>query len=157
MPIYKELLQEFEELISASSDRQSMMQRMCDRLHEEISRYNWVGFYLIDKDDPGFLMLKPHTGSFTPHARISLGRGLCGTAASSGRTVVVDDVTKDPRYLAGSDLIKSEIVVPIFVGKKLVCELDAESYFLATFNGDEREFVEACGALVQRYLETHPE
>lgn len=153
MSVHKELLREFEQLVLSANSPDALMQRMTDRLHEEVSRYNWVGFYLIAKDDPGVLVVGPHTGSFTPNIRIPLDRGLCGAAASSGKTVVVNDVSKDPRYLAGSDLVKSEVVVPIFASKKLVGELDVESYFVGTFNAEEQEFVEACAALVTKYFE----
>ena len=153
MSVHKELLREFEQLVLSAVSQEALMQRMTDRLHEEVSRYNWVGFYLIAKDDPGILVVGPHTGSFTPNFRIPLDRGLCGAAASSGKTVVVNDVSKDPRYLAGSDLVKSEVVVPIFANKKLVGELDVESYFVGTFNPEECKFVEACAALVAKYFE----
>lgn len=153
MPVHEELLKEFEGLVHSASGAESFMQQMANRLHEAISRYNWVGFYVIDKADPGVLVVGPHTGSFSPNVRIPLDRGLCGAAATSGKTIVVDDVRKDPRYLAGSDLVKSEIVVPIFIGKKLVGELNVESYFLATFNEQERKFVEACADLAGRYFE----
>lgn len=150
---HKELLREFEQQVLSDVPPEALMQRITDRLHEAVSRYNWVGFYLIATDDPGILVVGPHTGSFTPNLRIPLDRGLCGAAASSGKTVVVNDVSKDPRYLAGSDLVKSEVVVPIFANKKLVGELDVESYFVGTFNPEECEFVEACAALVSRYFE----
>ena len=64
----------------------------------------------------------------------------------------MQDVTKDPRYLAGSNLVKSEIVVPIFVNKKLAGELDIESYFADTFTKPEQEFVEACANVIADYL-----
>lgn len=153
---HKELLQEFQELSLSAASAASLMQRICDRLHETKPRYNWVGFYLIDKNDPGFLVVGPYTGSFAPNVRISIDKGLCGAAASSGKTVVVDDVSKDPRYFAGTDMVKSEVVVPMYAGKKLVGELDVESYFLATFNTLERDLVEACAAIVGKYFEKHP-
>jgi L-methionine (R)-S-oxide reductase len=77
---------------------------------------------------------------------------LCGLAATSKQVVVVQDVSKDPRYLAGSSMVKSEIVVPLFVGKKLAAELDIESYFADTFTKPEQEFVEACGAVITNFL-----
>jgi GAF domain-containing protein len=79
---------------------------------------------------------------------------LCGAAASSGQTVVVDDVSKDPRYLPGSPLVKSEIVVPIFVKNKLVAELDIESYFASSFTQSQQEFVAGCAAVVAKYMAT---
>jgi L-methionine (R)-S-oxide reductase len=78
-----------------------------------------VGFYVVDPADLGILLVGPHGGGFTPNARIPLDTGLCGAAARAGQSLVVDDVSKDPRYLAGSPLVKSEIVVPIFVKNQL--------------------------------------
>jgi len=127
------------------------MDRITKRLHEKMTRYNWTGFYLVDPADANYLIVGPYAGSFTPKARISLDRGLCGAAASSGQVVVVQDVSKDARYLAGSNLVKSEIVVPIFVNKKLAAELDIESYFGDTFTRPEQEFVEACASVVADY------
>jgi len=66
--------------------------------------------------------------------------------------VVVQDVSKDPRYLPGSTMVKSEIVVPIFVNQKLAAELDIESYFADTFTPIEQQFVEACAQVLQAYL-----
>ena len=128
------------------------MEQIAKRLHEKITRYNWTGFYLVDPADPGHLIVGPYAGSFTPNARIPLDRGLCGAAATTGKVIVVPDVSKDPRYLAGSSLVKSEIVVPIFVNKKLAAELDIESYFADTFTKSEQEFVEACANVLANYL-----
>jgi len=128
------------------------MERIAKRLHEKMTRYNWTGFYLVDPADPSYLVVGPYAGSFTPNARIPLTTGLCGAAATSGQVVVVQDVSKDPRYLAGSSLVKSEIVVPIFVNQQLAAELDIESYFADTFNKAEQEFVEACANTIAGYL-----
>lgn len=120
---------------------QALMEGMAKRLHEKMARYNWVGFYLVDPADAGYLIVSPFSGSFTPNARFPLDTGLCGAAASSGQVVVVQDVSKDPRYLSGSSLVKSEIVVPIYVNKKLSAELNIESYFADSFPKSEQEFV----------------
>jgi L-methionine (R)-S-oxide reductase len=151
-PAHEELLQEFQKYAATAATVESLMERMANRLHEKMTRYNWAGFYLVDPADPGFLIVGPFAGSFTPNVRIPLGNGLCGLAATSGKVVVVQDVSKDPRYLAGSSLVKSEIVVPIFVKKQLRAELDVESYFADTFTAAEQEFVEACGNVVANYL-----
>jgi GAF domain-containing protein len=149
----EELLQEFQEFVRTAETVESVMKLMAQRLHETMTRYNWVGFYLVDPADAGILLVGPFVGSFTPNARIPLDTGLCGAAASSGQTVVVDDVSKDPRYLSGSPMVNSEIVVPIFVRNKLAAELDIESYFAGTFTKSEQDFVEACAAIVGRYME----
>jgi L-methionine (R)-S-oxide reductase len=152
MPLQEELLQEFRDFAKTAPSAKSLMERLSQRLHDKVARYNWVGFYEVDPSDSGILVVGSYAGSFVPNARIPLNIGLCGSAASSGETVVVDDVSKDPRYLPGSPLVKSEIVVPIFVRKKLAAELDIESYFTATFSKSEQKFVEACAAIVQEYL-----
>jgi L-methionine (R)-S-oxide reductase len=147
-PTQSKLLEEFGAYAKLAPTTEALMKHIADELHEHMTRYNWVGFYLIDPADPNYLIVGPFAGSFTPNARISLGQGLCGSAAASGKVVVVDDVTKDPRYLPGSSMVKSEVVVPIFANKKVVAELDAESYFANTFVESERKFVEACAEIV---------
>ena len=104
-------------------------------------------------EEPAFdaLVVGPYAGSFAPTLRIPLDRGLCGTAARTGKTVVVNNVVADPRYL-GADNIKSNIVVPIFVNKRVIAELDIESYFADTFPAAEQKFIESCAALVERFL-----
>jgi L-methionine (R)-S-oxide reductase len=143
---HKELLQEFESF-AKTANAQTMMEKMSHRLHENFARYNWVGFYLVDRADPNILVVGPYVGSFAPNERIPLDTGLCGLAARKQQTVVVDDVTKDPEYLQGSSMVISEVVVPIIVAGKLVGELDVESYFPNTFTKAEQEFVEACAKI----------
>src|SRR5579862_6431548 len=128
-PAHQQLLQEFQDFAKTASTADSLMDHIARRLHEKMARYNWVGFYLIDPSDSCVLLVGPFVGSFTPNARIPLDTGLCGAAARNRETVVVHDVLKDPRYLAGSPLVKGEIVVPIFVRNILAAELDIGSYF----------------------------
>src|ERR1700689_385328 len=141
----EEIRGELTELAQAVPTAQELMRSMAKLLHERMLKYNWVGFYMLEPGaQPPMLALGAFEGAMTPHTRIPLNQGICGAAASSGQTVVVDDVSKDPRYLAGSPLVKCEIVVPIFVKNKLVGELDVESYFTSTFSRAEQEFVESC-------------
>jgi L-methionine (R)-S-oxide reductase len=152
---YDELLQEFE-VYSRSADGaksvKSLMQHIADRLHEAMTRYNWVGFYFMEVATFDALVLGPCAGSFVPIVRIPLDKGLCGAAARSGQTVAVNKVAADPRYI-GSDLVKSNIVVPIFAKKRVVAEICIESYFAETFTRPEQTFIESCAALVGRYME----
>ncbi len=150
--VQRELLREFEAFAVTAPTANALMERISQRLHEKMTRYNWAGFYLVDPADSGYLVVGPFVGSFTPNVRIPLNTGLCGAAATTGKVVVVQDVTADPRYLAGSSLVKSEIVVPIFVNKKLAAELDIESYFAGTFHKLEQEFVEGCAEVVGKYM-----
>jgi L-methionine (R)-S-oxide reductase len=152
-PAHKELLDEFNAFAVTAQNSQALMDRISKRLHEKMTRYNWVGFYLVDPADPGYLIVGPYSGSFTPNARFTISTGLCGAAATSGQVVIVQDVTKDPRYLQGSSMIKSEIVVPIFAKQKFVAELDVESYFADTFTKPDQTFVEACATIIAKYLD----
>jgi L-methionine (R)-S-oxide reductase len=151
MPNYQVLLQEFESLSRSSADVKSLMQQLAQRLHEKMARYNWVGFYVMEPPTFDALVLGPYAGSFMPTLRIPLNKGLCGAAASSGKTVVVNNVSEDPRYL-GSDLVKANIVVPILAKNQVIAELCIESYFADTFNHAEQEFIESCAAVVQNAI-----
>ncbi len=154
MSRYEELLEDFEAYTRSAGGVKSLMQHVAERLHEGTTRYNWVGFYLMEAPANDALVLGPYVGSFMPTLRIPLDRGLCGAAATSGKTVVVNNVAADPRYL-GSDLVKSNMVAPIFVKSRVVAELCIESYFVDTFPPPEQKFLESCAALVGRYMETN--
>jgi L-methionine (R)-S-oxide reductase len=152
MRSHRELLSEFERVASVGEKANELMQHISDRLHTELVRYNWVGFYLADPTDRNYLLLGPHSGLTTPHVRIPLNRGLCGAAASLGKTVAVNDVSKDPRYLMGVQETKSEIIVPIFAGGVVAAEFDINSFFKDTWTTEEIGFVERCAALVASCL-----
>jgi len=154
MPKHKELLAEFEGYARAARAKEVLMEYIARRLHEQTARYNWVGFYLMENSVPKVLVLGPHSGSFTPIERIPLDQGLCGAAASTGRTVAVNNVPSDPRYI-GSDMVKSSIIVPIKIKNQVVAEMDIESYFADTFPKEDQAFIEACAALVGRFMEAH--
>jgi len=123
-------------------------------LNEQMLKYNWVGFYMLEpKANLPMLVLGHYRGAMTPHTRIPLNQGICGAAASSGKTVVVDDVKKDPRYLACSLETKSEIVVPVFVQGAVAGELDIDSHFPAAFGAHDRALIEYIAQLVGKRLE----
>jgi GAF domain-containing protein len=145
---------ELEHAASSAKSAESLMSHIVQVLHDRMLKYNWVGFYMLEEGtaDP-VLVLGPFQGAMTPHTRIPLNQGICGAAASSGHTVVVDDVGQDPRYLACSIETKSEIVVPVKVRGKVVGELDIDSHFPAAFGSEDRELVEFAAALVGGFLE----
>jgi L-methionine (R)-S-oxide reductase len=151
MDNHRELLEEFDVLARSASDVKGLMQGISARLHEEKTRYNWVGFYFMDPNRDA-LVLGPYEGSFMPTLRIPLDKGLCGAAAMSKKSVVVNNVAADPRYL-GSDLVKSNMVVPISVKNQVEAELCIESYFVDTFDQAEKQFVESCAAVVARFMQ----
>ena len=132
------------------------MSQIVELLRDRMLKYNWVGFYMLEtpsNGEPPVLVLGAFQGAMTPHTRIPLHQGICGAAASTGKTVVVDDVSLDPRYLACSLETKSEIVVPVFSHGKVVGELDIDSHFPAAFKDEDRTLVEFCASLVGASLE----
>src|SRR4051812_37058309 len=149
--------QEADQLAHAARNADALMVSLVKLLHEHMLKYNWVGFYMIEKSlaaaQAPMLVLGAFEGAMTPHTRIPLNQGICGAAASTGKTVVVDDVNSDSRYLACSIETKSEIVVPVFVSGKVVGELDIDSHFAAAFTSEDRELVEHCAAVLGKYLE----
>ncbi len=150
----EEVRSEIDGLAESLPTAQRLMQAMVKLLHDRMLKYNWVGFYLLEPGaQPPMLVLGAFEGALTPHTRIPLNQGICGAAASSGQTVVVDDVTRDPRYLACSLETKSEIVVPVFVHGKVVGELDIDSHFPAAFTSEHQELVQHCAILVGKKLE----
>jgi L-methionine (R)-S-oxide reductase len=151
----EEIRSELSALAETLPSAQELMRSMAKLLHERMLKYNWVGFYMLEPGArPPMLVLGAFEGAMTPHTRIPLNQGICGAAASSGQTVVVDDVRKDPRYLACSLETKSEIVVPVFVRGQVVGELDIDSHFPAAFTPEHQHLVQHCAMLVGKKLET---
>jgi len=149
-----EVRNEITQLADSAASAHELMRSMVKLLHHRMLKYNWVGFYMLEPGaEPPMLVLGAFEGAMTPHTRIPLNQGICGAAASSGQTVIVDDVNKDPRYLACSLETKSEIVVPVFAHGKVVGELDIDSHFPAAFTSEHQDFVQHCAMLVGRKLE----
>src|SRR5579864_4869861 len=151
----EEVRSELTEVAERSRSAAELMQSVVKLLHDRMLKYNWVGFYLLEPTaEPPVLVLGAFEGAMTPHTRIPLNQGICGAAASSGQTVVVDDVNKDPRYFACSLETKSEIVVPVFAHGKIVGELDIDSHFPAAFTSEHRDLVQDCAVLIGKKMES---
>ena len=139
-------LDRIEQLAAGSSDADDLLRRVVDELHDGFEHYSWVGIYFVEGDE---LVLGPWKGpQATEHVRIPVGAGICGAAAATGRTEVVDDVNADPRYLACFPSTRSEIVVPIAYEGRVVGEIDIDSDRLAAFTDGDREFLEGVAALI---------
>lgn len=149
-----DLIPELDALAKSAASGEALMKGIVTLFHDKLTKYNWVGFYMLGKEgDRDMLVLGPFRGTMTPHTRIPLNQGICGAAASSGKTIVVDDVNADTRYLACSLETKSEIVVPVFVNGKVAGELDIDSHFLAAFGPEDRRLCEHAATLLGRLLE----
>jgi L-methionine (R)-S-oxide reductase len=150
----EEVRKEVSTLAGTAPTVKALMEGVCKLLHERMLKYNWVGFYMLEPGTkPPVLVLESFVGAMTPHTRIPLNQGICGAAASSGKTIVVDDVSKDSRYLACSLETKSEIVVPVFVKNQVAGELDIDSHFAAAFGVEDQTLVQYCAEVVGKKLE----
>jgi len=151
-----EVRKEVDRLAGSVHSASELMEKIVRLLLGRMLKYNWVGFYMLENStssQPAALVLGPFQGAMTPHTRIPLNQGICGAAAATGKTLVIDDVSADARYLPCSSETKSEIVVPIFVKNEVVGELDIDSHFPAAFDHEDRELVQHCAALVGKLLE----
>ena len=135
------------ELIASPNGPEAMTRAVA--ILKENPRYTWVGIYLLDGDE---LVLGPFLGKPSPHTRIPLGRGICGAAAASRATIIVEDVNSDPRYLACSIETQSEIVVPIMRGGAVLGEIDIDSDRRAAFGLADQQLLEEVAALLSEKL-----
>ncbi len=115
-------------------------------LHDEISHYNWVGIYRVEGDD---LVLDAWKGPrSTEHTRIPKGRGICGSAALTGKTEIVPRVCEDSRYLVCFPSTRSEIVVPIKLGTLVLGEIDIDSDEEDAFGEEDGAFLEQLASML---------
>ncbi len=145
------LLGQVRGLATRAADANSLMAQTVELLRRERPHYQWVGVYLLEGET---LVLGPYVGKPTPHTRIPLNQGICGAAASTGKTIVVDDVNADPRYLACSLETRSEIVVPIERDGKILGEIDIDSDTPAAFTDEDRCLLEAVAEILAGKLES---
>lgn len=124
----KRILSRVNEIIDREGHRDHKLMQICRLLDEEIDVFDWTGFYLASEDEEKILELGPYVGESTDHTRIPFGTGICGQAAETLDTFVVQDVSKADNYLACSVDVKSEIVVPILKNGKIAGELDVDSH-----------------------------
>jgi L-methionine (R)-S-oxide reductase len=146
---HERVLDTIQAAIASAADADAALATATRLLQAGVPHYTWVGIYLLDGNE---LVLGPFVGKPSPHTRIPLGRGICGAAATEKATIVVDDVNADPRYLACSLETKSEIVVPIMSGDRVLGEIDIDSDRAAAFGHADRQLLEAVAARLARRL-----
>ena len=146
----RDLARAISSAIAAAPDADAALKQTVELLKDGIPDYTWVGIYLMEGDHD--LVLGPFVGQPSPHTRIPVGSGICGAAASQKATIVVDDVNADSRYLACSIDTKSEIVVPIMDGSRVLGEIDIDSDKPAAFGSADRELLEPIAALLAERL-----
>ena len=149
MSNYSGALEAIDRILNRGGDADDVLRAVVDVLHERFEHYSWIGIYLVEGDE---LALGPWKGpEATEHVRIPVGEGICGAAAASGETEVVDDVNADPRYLACFPSTRSEVVVPIAYEGRVVGEIDIDSDQPAAFSAEDRAFLEHVALLISAH------
>jgi L-methionine (R)-S-oxide reductase len=142
-------LEAVDRIVNRGGEADDVLRAVVDVLHDRFPHYSWVGIYLVEGEE---LVLGPWRGpQATEHVRIPVGQGICGAAAASGKTEVVDDVAADDRYLACFPSTRSEIVVPVSFRGRVVAEIDVDSDEPAAFGEADRELLERVALLVSPY------
>jgi GAF domain-containing protein len=137
---YEAVAADIEQLAATEEDSDAIVRGAVEAIHDRLDTYSWVGIYFVEDEE---LVLGPWQGpSATDHVRIPIGQGVCGAAAASGVTEIVDDVNADPRYLACFPSTRSEIVVPVLYEGSVVAEIDVDSDAPAAFGEADRVFLE---------------
>jgi GAF domain-containing protein len=124
---------------------------ICELLESNVSYYNWVGFY-FKNGDKNELKLGPYVGAPTDHIIIPFGKGICGQVTLSNKNFVVSDVSAQDNYLACSINVKAEIVVPIFVNRKNIGQIDIDSNTINPFTNADESFLEFVCTQVSKML-----
>lgn len=140
---YALLFEQVASLVQGETDRVARMANVAAMIHQTFGFW-WTGFYRVVGEE---LVLGPFQGPLAC-MRIRYGRGVCGTAWRERRTVIVEDVEQFPGHIACSSASRSEIVVPLMRGDEVVAVLDIDSEKLATFDEEDRHWLEQIVSLV---------
>jgi len=144
-------LEAIERVINRESDAGAVVRQAVEVLHDRLDHYSWIGVYFVEGSE---LVLGPWLGPEpTEHTRIPIGAGICGAAAASGRTEIVDDVNADDRYIACFVSTRAEIVVPVIAAGRVVAEIDVDSDTRSAFAAGDQAFLERVAVLISPFCE----
>ena len=126
---YAEVAAQIAAVLAGETNAVARMASLGAMLAQAFPHFLWTGFYLVDPEDAGQLVVGPYQGTLGC-LRIAFGKGVCGTAAAERRTVIVPDVDAFPGHIACDSRARSEIVVPV---------ADAAGVLLGVFDVDSGE------------------
>ena len=137
---YEELRIQTDAVLEGINDPVAAMATISSLIHNAFGHL-WTGFYRVVEPDR-LLRVGPYQGTLGC-LEIAFGKGVCGTAAAQGKTVIVEDVEKFPGHIACDARSRSEIVVPVFdMNRKLIAVLDIDSEETGSFSEEDREGLE---------------
>ncbi len=132
---------QLQDILNQPLSLEERLQRITQFLHQEVSYYNWVGFYFTNGDKEE-LVLGPFTGAATEHTHIPFGKGICGQVAVSNENFVVPDVNAQDNYLSCSLETRAEVVIPILSKGDNIGQIDIDSHTLNPFTKEDIEELE---------------
>jgi GAF domain-containing protein len=149
--IYTDLCEQLQNLLGQERDLIANAANTAALLFHSLPDVNWVGFYFTDDEDQ--LLLGPFQGK-PACARIAIGSGVCGTAASTQESVIVPDVTQFEGHIVCDPASASEIVVPLLNWGNLIGVLDVDSEIKGRFDEDDQEGLEMIASVLVASLES---
>lgn len=139
---YRALAEEVAAVLEGEPNLTARMATVASMLASSFEAFFWTGFYVVDPDKPDELVVGPYQGSLGC-LRIAFGRGVCGAAAATRRTQVVQDVHAFPGHIACDGRSQSEIVVPVLDARgALIAVLDVDSDRPAAFDAVDARWLE---------------
>jgi len=145
--LFRSLSEKIDKVLRSQLSRDEKLKGICKLLRNNVSYYDWVGFYIVNPKRQNELFLGPFEGQPTEHVRIPFGRGVCGQAAKLGKTFIAQDVLKEANYLSCNPNVRSEIVSPILKKDKIVGELDIDSHAYSPFTDEDEAFLKEIGEM----------
>ncbi len=142
--MYRELVKSADALTSGESDGVANMSNIAALLWEFLPDVNWTGFYRVVD---GELVLGPFQGK-AACIRIPFGRGVCGAAAQTGETQLVEDVHAFPGHIACDANSASELVVPVMRNGQVIAVVDLDSPSRGRFDHDDALGIESLVAVI---------
>ncbi len=142
---YQDLNKQVAAVINGESDLIANMANVSAILFEALDYVNWAGFYRVDGEQ---LVLGPFQGKVAC-IRIPFGKGVCGTAAATGETQLVEDVHQFDGHIACDAASNSEVVIPVRVNGQIVAVLDIDSVKFGRFDDEDQQGLESIVALIE--------
>ncbi len=140
---YREVADEIASVLADEPNMTARMATVASMLAASFDHYFWTGFYVVDPDKPDELVVGPYQGTLGC-LRIAFGRGVCGTAAASGKTQLVEDVHAFSDHIACDPRSRSEVVVPVVdASGELIAVFDVDSDRPAAFDETDVRWLEA--------------
>lgn len=151
--MYKEMNRKMKALLSESDHLVTNLANASALIWESLDRINWAGFYIAEGDR---LYLGPFQGKVAC-VNIPFGKGVCGSAAASGETIVVENVHEFKGHIPCDCASNSEIVVPLIAGGKVLGVLDIDSPETGRFSAEDKQGLEETGKIIANIWEKYSE